>query len=202
VQIGQYTEDVVRRLYREGTAKWWAERQKMRVDGDLFLDEILEPRKPFRAHLSDCFRQVAVKLHHEIVDISETAGRIVVGANVLGEFKEYNFDMIILSAGGFNSPLLLKRSNLGGELAGLNITDHPMGFVAKITSDRQSNNFRSLIADASDLHPFEPMLKVRDSQTGLWTAFYLRPTSTATIRSDPLAQAFEASEASPLAPRS
>jgi GMC oxidoreductase len=197
-QIGQYTEEVVRRLYGDITAKWWAGRQKMRTDCDLFLDEIIEPREPFRAHLSDCFRQVAVKLHHEIVGISETAGSIVVRANVLGEFKEYNFDIIILSAGGFNSPLLLRRSNLGGKMAGLNITDHPMGFVAKITSNRQSNNFRTLIADASDLHPFEPMLKVRDSQTGLWTAFYLRPTSTAIIRSDPLAQAFKASEDSSL----
>ncbi|WGS20620.1 GMC family oxidoreductase [Bradyrhizobium sp. ISRA463] len=41
------------------------------------------------------------------------------------------------------------------------------------------------------------MLKVRDSQTGLWAAFYLRPTASAEIRSDPLAESFKASEIVP-----
>jgi hypothetical protein len=63
-----------------------------------------------------------------------------------------------------------------------------MGFVAKITAYGNGDNFKLLTANSYELHPFEPMLKICDFQTGLWTAFYLRPTSTGVIRSDPYAE--------------
>src|SRR5260370_22333619 len=73
-QIGQYTVEVIRRLYGDDTAKWWAMHCNVHVDSDLFLDKMIEPRIPFRAHLSDCFRQVALRLHHEAGSIYDTSG--------------------------------------------------------------------------------------------------------------------------------
>jgi hypothetical protein len=193
-QINHYEKEVVCRLYGEETARWWIGRQKHRVVSDLFLDEIIEPRIPFRAGLSDYFRHAELKTHHEVVSVSEADRGVLIEAKFAGKILGYNYDMAIITAGGFNSPLILKRSGIRGAALGLNITDHPMGFVAKITINGSEDGFRALTANFDDLHPFEPMLKIRDSITGLWTAFYLRPTSSAVIKSDPFASSFETSD--------
>jgi hypothetical protein len=185
-ELDGYLERVVSLLYGAQTGGWWAARQKVRIASDLFLDEIIEPSIPFRANLSDFFRGVRMKINHEVIAVSEAHEKIRVTTKSINGTDEYEFDLVVVAAGGFNSPLLIKKSKIGGEMVGLNITDHPMGFVAKIASGNSPNKFGDLLARSLDLHPYEPMLKVCDQKSGLWTAFYLRPTLDAIIRSDPM----------------
>src|SRR4029079_9147116 len=107
-----------------------------------------------------------------------------------GDREVSHFDRVILAAGCMNSPLVLRNSGLGGEQAGRNFTDHPMGFVAKLSAAAPSDAFLRLRTTHRSGNHAEPMLKVRDSETGLWSAFYLRAAAGAQIRSDPYRRSF------------
>jgi nucleoside-diphosphate-sugar epimerase len=65
-----------------------------------------------------------------------------------------------------------------------------MGFVAKLSAAAPSDAFLRLRTTHRSGNHAEPMLKVRDSETGLWSAFYLRAAAGAQIRSDPYRRSF------------
>jgi hypothetical protein len=97
---------------------------------------------------------------------------------------------VIIAAGCLNSPLILRNSGLGGNQAGRNFTDHPMGLVAKLSATAPSEAFLRLRAKGRSGNHAEPMLKVRDPRTGLWSAFYLRAAAGSQFTSDPYRRSF------------
>ncbi len=181
--------DVLRRLYGQETATWMSE-QRVPADADLFLDRLWRPRTPFRAARSSLFSRARLNFDSEVVRIAETPDGVVVTSVANDVVRDDGFDLVVVAAGGMNSPVILARSGLGGDAVGLNITDHPMGFIAKITK-KASNRFDEMALRSKDPQQYEPTLKVRDPASGLWSAFYLRPTSTDRIQSDPYADSFD-----------
>lgn len=177
-------------LYGDEIADDFARHIPSTVNGDIFIDYILRPSEPFRASRSGYFNDVHLKLRHEVVAIREDGNKGIVGYRVGEKTGESPFDVIVLAAGNFGSPLILARSGLGGSVVGHNLTDHPMGFVAKMTASGP-NRFNELAAIPYGRFGYEPMLKVKDSETGLWTSIYFRPTKTAGINSDPYADWFD-----------
>lgn len=184
--------DVMTRLYGKDAAQWWMDLTNKTERCNPFVDVLVKPRVPFNAARSRFFDQVNLKLRHEVRSIRETSNGVVVQCLESNQIRDHAFDAVVLAAGGINSPLILKRSGLGGPAVCQNLTDHPMGFVAKLTKNGADHRFADLTRKSNELHPYEPMLKVKDVETGLWTSFYLRPTSTASIHSDPYADSFAA----------
>ena len=124
---------------------------------------------------------MAVRLHgyvgqlrfgHLVERIEERDGGVEVVSRAGGEIAAERFDRVVIAAGGLNSPLLLQRSGLGGTQVGQNFTDHPMGFVAKLEAARPSDVFTRLRRNTGLYARSESMLKIRDRETGLWSAFY------------------------------
>lgn len=185
-----HVPDVVRRLYGDETARFWAGQAAPADAEDLFMDRLMRPRAPFRAAHSTCFSRAHLLFDSQVLQVVETENGVSVTTKSNGILRTDHFDLVIVAAGGLNSPLILARSGLGGSAVGQNITDHPMGFVAKITKT-QANRFAQMALQTTGHQQHEPMLKVRDPGTGLWTAFYLRPTSTPGIHSDPYADSFK-----------
>jgi hypothetical protein len=167
-------------LYGQEIAEDFARDVPSTVDRDIFVDYILRPPEPFRAARSGYFNNVHLKLRHEVVAIREDGNKGIVRYQVGEKTLESQFDLIVLAAGNFGSSLILARSGLGGPVVGHNLTDHPMGFVAKMTATGP-NRFNDLAAISHGRFEYWPMLKVKDTQTGLWTSIYLRPTNTGGI---------------------
>jgi len=181
--------DVVTALYGAEVAEQWAARIPSTVEGELFLDCILKPQTPFRAAQNNFFDGVNLRLHHQVVSVREENGGAVVEYRVEGKMGVASFDRVILAAGNIGSSLILQQSELGGPNVGRNLTDHPMGFVAKLTA-HGANRFKELEITSHGNFGYDPMLKVKDQETGLWTSIYLRPTSTSAIYSDPYKDGF------------
>jgi hypothetical protein len=177
-------------LYGQEIAEDFARDVPSTVDGDIFIDYILRPPEPFRASRSGYFNNANLKLRHEVVAIRENGNKGIVRYKVGEKTLESQFDVIVLAAGNFGSPLILARSGLGGPVVGHNITDHPMGFAAKMTASGP-NRFNDLAVIPHGRFEYWPLLKVKDTQTGLWTSIYLRPANTGVISSDPYADTFD-----------
>jgi choline dehydrogenase-like flavoprotein len=81
------------------------------------------------------------------------------------------FDLAIICAGALNTPEILTRSGICSPHAGGNLTDHPMGLVAKLELAAPSAvNMR--LARPNGLRA---IIKIKDEGTGLWASFQLCP---------------------------
>lgn len=185
--LEQYQSNVVRRLYGEEWLRTWNARGAANEHSPPFLDMMIKPRETFRVRESRCFSRVDLRLGHHVERVEEVGDKILLYVEGSGSGEPLVFDLVVISAGGMNSPIILQRSNIGGQNVGENITDHPMGFVAKVTRGPDHSRFDCLrrLPDA------EPMLKIYDAKSALWSAFYLRPTESADIVSDPYADSFK-----------
>jgi GMC oxidoreductase len=177
-------------LYGRQVAEDFARDVPSAVEGDVFVDHILRPSEPFRAARSGYFNNADLKLRHEVLTIREDGNKGIVRYKLGDKILENQFDIVVLAAGNFGSPLILARSGLGGPVVGHNITDHPMGFVAKMSANGP-NRFGELAPISRGRFEYWPLLKVKDSQTGLWTSVYLRPAKSSVISSDPYADSFD-----------
>lgn len=200
--LAGWEKDAITLLYGSEIAEAFARDTPSTGDGNIFIDYILRPSQPFRASQSGYFNDAHLKLRHEVLSVRENGSTAIVRYRAGEKIGECEFDIIVLAAGNFGSPLILARSGLGGSAVGQNITDHPMGFVAKMSA-RGPNRFDDLMTASDPKHlngsqvtshgPFKyhPMLKVKDSDTGLWTSINFEPTGTAGLYSDPYAERFD-----------
>ncbi|WP_293868586.1 GMC oxidoreductase [uncultured Alsobacter sp.] len=185
--LGRWQDAFFERLYGRDRLEAWKALRQGQKDQDLLVDYLFRPVEAHHAARSDSFRLVDLRLGHRVTALREAADRVVVDGTVGGQAFSLAFDHVVVAAGGLNSPLILKASGLGGEQVGHNLTDHPMGFVAKVTRRPGSKTFDAI----KRLPEAEGVLKMRDEETGLWFSFYLRPTSTPEITSDPYADSFK-----------
>jgi len=135
-------------------------------------DEIIIPNRPPRLRLSGLIQGLEIKTNRVVQHIEETGSKTVVHSTDGGMRFWEDFDRVIVAAGGLNSPLLLLRSGLGGPSVGRNLTDHPAGFVAKISSLREYFDVESF----AEKDGRKPVFKIKDSDTGLWSMLQLCPT--------------------------
>jgi hypothetical protein len=201
--LQHWEKDAITLLYGAEIADAFARDIPAIVEGSTFIDHILRPSDPFRASRSGYFNDVHLKLRHEVVSIREDDAKAIVSYRVGNKIGEDQFDAVVLAAGAFGSPLILSRSGLGGRSVGHNVTDHPMGYVAKFSASGP-NRFNELmitrdlqgLGTPPNTHhgsfKYQPMLKVKDAETGLWTSIYLHPTATSGIHSDPYSETFGA----------
>lgn len=162
---------VVDRLYGRALGQAW---RSARAGGGAheMLDEALAPARPSR--LADVGRWCDVETRMgEFVDaVEETSAGVVVRTVGPGGPRRYGFDAVVIAAGALNAPLLLQRSALGNANVGKNLTDHPMGLIAKVALSGDPDMF----ARMSSAGPWSPVAKFQDVPTGLWTSFQLCPT--------------------------
>ena len=187
-EIERYHRKMVQRLYGEEWLRSW---KALRADNEQsppFLDVIIKPHPRFRIREARCFSRADLRLGYHVQKVEDAGDKVILYVRGRGSTEPFVFDLAVISAGGVNSPLLLRRSNIGGENVGENITDHPIGFVAKMTRGSDPSRFNRLVYPLPDT---EPMLKIYDEKTSLWSAFYLRPTRSTNITNDPYAASFE-----------
>jgi choline dehydrogenase-like flavoprotein len=92
-------------------------------------------------------------------------------------WQRQSVDLAIVCAGALNTPGILKRSGICSPHAGSNLTDHPMGLVAKLElADPVGIN-----AQLARPNGLRSIIKVKDEATGLWASFQLCPTHDASF---------------------
>ncbi len=188
--LARHYGDVVRCLYGGQAAEAWARRTEKPLAESALLTSIFYPARPYRAAESNLFDNCVTRFDEQVIGVEENDRGITVTSRANGRISADRFDCVVLACGGINSPIVLRRSGLGGAAVGQNFTDHPMGFVAKLTAPSIRSIFARLSAATGSYDNSEPLIKLRDAETGLWSAFYLRPAAIRGIRSDPYARAF------------
>ncbi len=189
--LPEYYPHVVLQLYGDGALKAWRARDPVQSGGDLHLAQLFYPPAPFRAAQSGFLSMAELRMDHRVERLEERDDGVDVVSLFEGKTVTERFDRAVIAAGGLNAPLLLQRSGLGGAQAGRNFTDHPMGFVAKLKASKPSQAFLRLRGKGGLFARSQAVLKARDGESGLWSAFYLRAGVGAGLASDPYARSFE-----------
>ena len=190
-ELPRYYPGVVRQLYGESALQGWRARERAEIVDGVLPTQLLYPRPPFRAADSGFLAMARVLSGHRVERVEERAGGVDVASRTGGQYITEHFDRVVIAAGGLNSPLVLQNSGLGGPEVGQNFTDHPMGFVGKLRAAVPSEAFSRLRAKGALFAKSEAMLKVRDVETGLWSAFYLRAAFGSRLASDPYRRSFK-----------
>jgi nucleoside-diphosphate-sugar epimerase len=189
-ELPRWYDDVALQLYG-GALKAWRARDPVQSSGDLHFAQLFYPPAPFRAAQSGFLSMAELRMDHRVERLEDRDGGVDVVSLFEGKTVTERFDRAVIAAGGLNAPLLLQRSGLGGAQAGRNFTDHPMGFVAKLKATRPSQAFLRLRGKDGLFARSQAVLKTRDAESGLWSAFYLRAGVGAGLASDPYARSFE-----------
>lgn len=170
-QLGTHSKDVMHHLYGSSVSQEWQRNQCLRSKDSQILDTVYAPRLPSRTARLKGLKGASVRLGSFVESIIETANGVELSVDDNGRSAKLAFDYVVIAAGAINSPLLLQRSGLGGKQVGLNLTDHPMGMVAKVRRGILSNRY-----DAMSLQGrWKNVAKILDKETGLWTSFQLCP---------------------------
>ena len=190
-ELKPYYHRVVRHLYGDRMRRAYKALPVHSTVSGINPGYLLYPRAAFRAVNSGFLTMADLRLGHRIERVEERDGGVSVVSSVGGErVRSELFDRLVLAAGGLNSPLIVRASGLGGSVVGEHLTDHPMGFVAKLKAERPSAEFLRL-RNRDERHPDAVgLVRFRDEETGLWSAFYLRAASHGGIRSDPYHRSF------------
>ena len=189
-ELPGFYEKAVRRLYGEEASRHLRPQSLSHISDDVHPAQMLYMPTPFLAAESGFFDNCEIRYGQRVERLEEKKGRVVVTSNTTDGLREDIFDVVILAAGGINSPLILKASGLGGECAGENFTDHPLGFAAKLRVKKNTQMLRFLTSRKDLYKKSVPMLKVRDTQSGLWSAFYLHPAIGSGLKTDPYKLSF------------
>ena len=158
-------------LYGDGALKAWRDRASPEWVGDVLSTQLFYPPVPFRAARSGLLSTARLRTGHLVERVEERPGGVDVVSRAGGKTVSERFDRVAQ--------------------AGRNFTDHPMGFVAKLKAAKPSDAFAGLRDNAGLYARSETMLKMRDGETGLWSAFYLRPGIGSGLASDPYVLSFE-----------
>ena len=170
-QIRTHSKSVMHHLYGTSVSQAWESKQRPKPSRPYVLDTVYAPTAPFRIAKLRGLKGASVRLESFVESIVETVDGVALTVCSNGHTTKLVFDYVIIAAGAINSPLLLQRSGLGGEQAGLNLTDHPMGMVAKVRRGRSFNRYDAMSLQGS----WKKVAKFHDNKTGLWTSFQLCP---------------------------
>jgi len=190
-ELPQYYPGVVRQLYGERLLQAWRAQKRVELVDGMVLASAFRLLPPFRATKSGFLNMGRVRTGHRVERVEERAGGVDVVSRTADQTVTKHFDRVVIAAGGLNSPIVLHNSGLGGPNVGHNLTDHPMGFVAKLGAVTPSDTFSMLRAEGALYKNTGGMLKVRDAETGLWSAFHLRSACGRRLASDPYSRAFK-----------
>ncbi len=190
-ELKPYYRGVVRHLYGDRMRRAYEALPVLATVRGVHPGYLLYPRTAFRAAGSGFLTMADLRLGHCVERVEERDGGVAVVSSVAGErVRSERFDRLVLAAGGLNSPLIIRASGLGGSVFGEHLTDHPMGYVAKLKAERPSAEFLRL-RNRDERHPDAAgLVRIRDQETGLWSAFYLRAASYGGFRSDPYYRSF------------
>jgi choline dehydrogenase-like flavoprotein len=190
-ELPRYYAGVVRHLYNNDQLRGWQTREQAEFVDGVLPTQLLYAHRPFRSANSGFLTMGRVLTGHRVERVEERAGGVDVVSRAAGQQITEHFDRVVIAAGGLNSPVILQNAGLGGPEVGHNFTDHPMGFVAKLRAATPSDVFLRLRAKGALHSKSEAMLKVRDAETGLWSAFYLRAAFGSRLASDPYSRSFK-----------
>ncbi len=154
------------------------------------LDQIYYDQ-PYRFSENQQLDRLTIRYNYTVERLEETDSGVRVFPKHGCDSKPENFDRVIIAAGGINSPAILLRSELGGEYVGQGLMDHPMGFVAKISNWQNEPLLRKLRSLDRQDTATNQLLKFRDDDTQLWSAFYLRAAATGSLNTDPYRRSFK-----------
>lgn len=170
-QLPTFSKQVVQHLYGTAVSQEWEIRERAITHNQDVLDSLFAPKRPSRIAQLNGLRSAKVRLDSLVEHIRETSDGVELTVCANGLSSTLEFDYVVIAAGSINSPLVLKKSGLGGAQVGLNLTDHPMGMVGKVTRGRPFGSYDAMAAKG----PWKKVAKFRDDQTGLWTSFQLCP---------------------------
>ncbi len=190
-ELKPYYSQVVRHLYGDRMRRAYEALPEHSTVRGVHPGYLFYPRAAFRAANSGFLTMAELRIGHRVERFEERDGGVVVVSSAGGELvRSEIFDRLVLAAGGLNSPLIIRASGMGGSVVGKHLTDHPMGFVAKLRTDQPSAEFQRLRVH-DERYPYAAgMVRIRDEETGLWSAFYLRAAGNGGFRSDPYHRSF------------
>ena len=191
MELPRYYPRVVRQLYGERLLQHWRAQSRTQLVDGMLLGSAFRLLPPFRAAESGFLNMGQVRTDHRVERVEERADGVDVVSRMAGRSTTEHFDRVVIAAGGLNSPIILQNSGLGGPKVGHNLIDHPMGFVAKLCAASPSAAFSALRSGGVLYNNTGSMLKVRDPETGLWSAFHLRSACGRRLDSDPYRLAFK-----------
>jgi hypothetical protein len=187
-ELPKHYPDVVTQLYQRDAGEAWMRRAHQRFNEDTYVTSIYYPDAVFRVANSLLLRGCDVRQNCRLEKLRESTQGAELTFSQNGSTTAERFDFVILACGGLNSPIPLLRSGLGGSRVGLDYTDHPTGRVAKISGAKNGAVLSALSANTCGHQQSKAFVKIRDPQTGLWSAFYLYPAATLSFTSDPFAR--------------
>lgn len=181
--VERHVAEGVREIYGEPGLALFERLQGVELGGGVWGDVLVKPAA-FRARLAYPIPGVELRLNSRVTALEPRRSGVEIVFRQGGLPHRRAFDLAIVAAGTFGSAELLLRSGLGGDCVGRHLHDHPMGFVAKIQPDAAGAEHVSAVR-ARLPRRSEIAYKVADAQTGLVSAFYLRPAAAGPLRSDP-----------------
>jgi len=184
-ELPEYYPAVVNQLYHEDARDAWLQRTLQPLHEDACLTSIYYPFAAFCSTESRVLRECNVQPNCNLRKIDESSQGVELVFSQNGSTRKELVDYAILACGGLNSPIPLMRSGMGGSAVGRNYTDHPTGYVAKISGAKNRELFDLLCAATHGFQKTKAFVKLRDPQSGLWSACYLRPTGSLKFKSDP-----------------
>lgn len=191
-ELPGYYPKVVAELYGEPDATDWKQRQSQRLGENSTLSSLFYPHSgPFRVADSPLLDDCDIRTVSQVTALRDMGAETEIVYECAGETNTARFDWVIVAAGGIGSPVLLQRSGLGGHAVGQNYTDHPMGFVAKVSKVGQGALLKTLRQIGYGGGNGNAMIKIQDRVSGLHSGFYFRSAAHGRLTSDPYARSFK-----------
>lgn len=173
--------DFVTHLAGERSGTVWSRRRISDFSsGEILSRSLLVPPKSPRLARSSTWRFVTVRANCTVDRVEESASNVAVVFSDGSACQRQSVDLAIVCAGALNTPAILRRSGICSPHAGNNLTDHPMGLVAKLEiADPVRVNAQLARPDG-----LRTIIKVKDEATSLWASFQLCPTHDVSFAED------------------
>ncbi|WP_338503450.1 GMC oxidoreductase [Sphingomonas kaistensis] len=165
--------EFVTHLAGERCGGLWSRRKEWDSSlGDILERSLLVPARSPRLAKSSTWRSVSVRTNCVVDRVEEKGSGVVVVFRDGANWQQQFFDLAIVCAGALNTPGILRRSGIFSPLVGSNLTDHPMGLVAKL----EVGNPMRVNAQLARPDGLRTIIKIKDEATSLWASFQLCPT--------------------------
>lgn len=190
-ELSSYYERAVSLLYGAEGLEAWKKPLPEAATGETHLDRIYYD-VPYRFSGHSGLDNMAIVYDCCVAKIQEHGDVVsVVFEGAKGTKQKTEVDILIVAAGGLNSPALLQRSEISSDHVGRHLIDHPMGFVAKVSNIKNIELLEALRNYNSPDTPSNQFLKIHDPKTKLWSGFYLRAAATGSLRTNPYKRSFK-----------
>lgn len=177
-ELPQSYVDFVTHLAGSRGGMLWSRRTMFDLSSDgILIRSLFVPAKTPRLARSSIWRDVTVRTNCVVKGVEEGEGGVSVIFSDDSGWQRQSYDLAIVCAGALNTPSILRKSGICSSHAGRNLTDHPMGLVAKLkVGDPVKVN-----AQLARPNGLRTIYKVKDEVSGLWSSFQLCPTHDASF---------------------